>query len=119
MTTGPPSGGHCGGAEVIGDVPNDCYDDLGLLRRWNRDNHEQPTGSGMSRDTREKRDMHALTGDGMVLYNPRDKEAAHRAVMEGIATDDAAAVTCRECLDMLYELTKEQREACPVGTATS
>ena len=64
----------------------------------------------MSRDTREKRDLHALTADGMVLCNPRDKEAAHRAEMEGIATDDQAAVTCRKCLDLLYKLAKEKRE---------
>lgn len=41
----------------------------------------------MSRDTREKRDRHALNEEGMVLCNPRDREAAHRAEMEGIATD--------------------------------
>ena len=64
----------------------------------------------MSRDTREKRDLHALTADGMVLCNSRDKEAAHRAEMEGIATDDQAAVTCRKCLDLLYKPTKEKRE---------
>ncbi len=34
----------------------------------------------------------------MVACNPRDREAAHRVEMEGIATDDAAAVTCRKCL---------------------
>jgi hypothetical protein len=65
----------------------------------------------MSQDRRQKRDMHALDRDGMVLCNPRDKEAAHRAEMEGIATEDHAAVTCRNCLDLLYKLTKEQREA--------
>jgi hypothetical protein len=64
----------------------------------------------MSRDTRPKRDLHALNGDGMVLCNPRDKEAAHRAQMEGIATEDAAAVTCRKCLQLLYKLRKEQHE---------
>jgi hypothetical protein len=46
----------------------------------------------------------------MVLCNPRDREAAHRAEMEGIATEDYAAVTCRNCLDLLYKLTKERRE---------
>ena len=56
----------------------------------------------MSRDERPKRDLHALDDDGMVLCNPRDKEAAHRAEMEGIATDDRAAVTCRKCLSLLY-----------------
>jgi hypothetical protein len=65
----------------------------------------------MSQDKRQKRDLHALNADGMVLCNPRDKEAAHRAEMEGIATDDAAAVTCRKCLELLYTLTREQRES--------
>jgi hypothetical protein len=55
----------------------------------------------MSRDKREKRDLHALNEDGMVLCNPRDREAAHRAEMEGIATEDRAAVTCRKCLSLL------------------
>ena len=64
----------------------------------------------MPRDRRQKRDRHALNEDGMVLCNPRDKEAAHRAEMEGIATDDHAAVTCRKCLERLYKLTKDQRE---------
>lgn len=57
----------------------------------------------MSRDRRQKRDLHALNDDGMVLCNPRDKEAAQRAEMEGIATDNRAAVTCRKCLSLLYE----------------
>jgi hypothetical protein len=56
----------------------------------------------MIKDTREKRDLHALDADGMVLCNPRDKEAAHRAEMEGIATDDRTAVTCRKCLSLLH-----------------
>ena len=64
----------------------------------------------MARDTREKRDLHALNADGMVLCNPRDREAAHRAEMEGIATDDRAAVTCRKCLDLLYKLRRDQKE---------
>src|SRR5882757_1016489 len=81
----------------------------GPLRRWNRDHHEHPTGSRMSRDTRETRDLHALTADGMVLCNPRDREAAHRAEMEGIATDDHAVVTCRNCRELLYKLPKEGR----------
>lgn len=64
----------------------------------------------MSRDRRTKRDMHALNADGMVLCNPRDKEAAHRAEMEGIATDDRAAVTCRKCLLLLYQGDNVRRE---------
>jgi hypothetical protein len=64
----------------------------------------------MPRDRRRKRDRHALTADGTVLCNPRDKEAAHRADMEGIATSDPAAVTCRKCLSLLYKRDKARRE---------
>jgi hypothetical protein len=64
----------------------------------------------MSRDRRTKRDLHALNADGMVLCNPRDREAAHRAQMEGIATDDRSAVTCRKCLDLLYKQDKARNE---------
>ena len=35
---------------------------------------------------------------GGVACNPRDREAAHRAETEGIATSDLRAVTCRKCL---------------------
>jgi hypothetical protein len=64
----------------------------------------------MLRDKRHKRDLHALNSDGMVVCNPRDKEAAHRAEMEGIATDDRAAVTCRKCLAVLYERDRVREE---------
>ncbi len=64
----------------------------------------------MIRDRRQKRDRHALSEDGMVLCNPRDKEAAHRAAMEGIATDDRSAVTCRKCLFLVYKRERAQRE---------
>ena len=57
----------------------------------------------MARDTRPKRDLHALDENGMVVCNPRDKEAAHRAAQEGIATEDRAAVTCRNCLALLFK----------------
>jgi len=67
----------------------------------------------MPRDRRQKRDLHALNADGMVLCNPRDKEAARRAEMEGIATDDHAAVTCRKCLSLLYKLDKDRNEGQP------
>jgi len=62
------------------------------------------------KDTRTKRDRHALDDDGMVLCNPRDKEAAHRAQMEGIATEERPAVTCRKCLSLLYERDKARNE---------
>jgi len=61
-------------------------------------------------DRRTKRDLHALDDNGMVLCNPRDKEAAHRAEVEGIATGDPAAVTCRRCLALLFKADKAQRE---------
>ena len=64
----------------------------------------------MSRDTRQKRDLHALDEDGMVVCNPRDKEAAHRAEVEGIATADRAAVTCRKCAAVLYKRDKARKD---------
>lgn len=64
----------------------------------------------MIKDKREKRDLHALDEDGMVICNPRDKEAALRAQTEGIATEDWTAVTCPKCLSLVYKRNKEQRE---------
>jgi hypothetical protein len=49
------------------------------------------------RRNRPGRDLHFLNEDGMVACNPRDREAAHRAEVEGIATEDPRAVTCRKC----------------------
>jgi hypothetical protein len=63
----------------------------------------------MPRDKRQKRDLHALDAEGMVLCNPRDNEAAHRAQVEGIATEDRKAVTCRKCLTLLHKLGKAAR----------
>jgi len=39
-----------------------------------------------SKFTRRHHDLHFLNENGMVACNPRDREAAHRAVAEGIAT---------------------------------
>ena len=64
----------------------------------------------MGRDSRQKRHLHALDDDGMVLCNPRDKEAAHRAAMEGIATADRDAVTCPKCSTLLYARDKDRNE---------
>jgi hypothetical protein len=64
----------------------------------------------MLKDKRQKRYLHALNSDGMVVCNPRDREAAHRAEMEGIATSDRAAVTCRKCLSVLYKQDRIQDE---------
>jgi DNA-binding MarR family transcriptional regulator len=60
----------------------------------------------MPKDRRQKRDLHALDDEGMVLCNPRDKEAAHRAQVEGITTEDRGAVTCRKCRSLLPKLGK-------------
>ncbi len=65
----------------------------------------------MPRDKRQKRDLHALSEEGMVLCNPRDKEAAHRAQTEGIATDDRELVSCRKCLSLLYKRNKARKDA--------
>jgi hypothetical protein len=64
----------------------------------------------MPKDSRQKRDLHALNEDGMVLCNPRDKEAAHRAEMEGIATEDLTKVTCRKCLSLVYDRDKARKD---------
>ncbi len=47
---------------------------------------------------RQKLDIHYLDENGMVACNPRDREAAHRAQVEGIAVEDVNAVTCKKCL---------------------
>ena len=50
---------------------------------------------------RRKRVLHALDEEGMVACNPRDREAAHRAEVEGIATDRLEGVTCKKCRKLL------------------
>ena len=67
----------------------------------------------MSRDVRLKRDLHAFDEDGMVLCNPRDREASHRAAMEGIATEYQPAVTCPKCRFLLYRLANRRRATTP------
>lgn len=52
----------------------------------------------MKNDDRSSRDVHALDREAMVLCNPRDKEASHRAAMGDITTDEGNEVTCRKCL---------------------
>lgn len=63
------------------------------------------------RDKRTKRDLHALDQNGMVVCNPRDREAAHRAEVEGIGTYDRDAVTCRKCLKMMPKRTELKPDA--------
>jgi hypothetical protein len=66
-------------------------------------------------DRRTRRDLHGLDGNGMLLCNPRDREAAHRAETEGIATDRLDAVTCRKCLQRIGKA--QRRAAGPVDAA--
>lgn len=49
------------------------------------------------RRQRKKQDLHFLNENGMVACNPRDREAAHRAEVEGIATENVQTVTCKKC----------------------
>jgi len=65
----------------------------------------------MPRDKRQKRDLHALNDNGMVMCNPRDKEAALRAQTEGIATYDWKMVTCRKCLALVFKINKASRSS--------
>ncbi len=53
-----------------------------------------------------KRDLHFLNDDGLVACNPRDREAAHRAEMEGIATKNPKAVTCKKCWNVIIKTGK-------------
>lgn len=64
----------------------------------------------MSRDKRQKHDLHGLDENGMVLCNPRDKEAALRAQTESIATENWKAVTCHKCMALIYKHNKETRK---------
>ncbi len=67
----------------------------------------------MPRDRRTRRDRHALDADGMVVCNPRDREAAHRAEVEGIATTDVAQVTCKKCLARLRAAAPDDEDERP------
>ncbi len=69
----------------------------------------------MPRDKRQKRDLHALNQDGMVMCNSRDKEAALRAQTEGIATYNWKIVSCRKCLSLLYKDNKTSRQQAKKG----
>ena len=57
---------------------------------------------------RRHQDLHFLNEDGMVACNPRDREAAHRAEVEGIATANPQAVTCKKCLYVIRSTPKRR-----------
>jgi hypothetical protein len=50
---------------------------------------------------RSKQNIHFLTKEGMVACNPRDREAAHRAEVENIATENIRDVTCTKCQNII------------------
>jgi hypothetical protein len=62
-----------------------------------------------STDRRSKRDTHALDSNGMILCNPRDREAAHRARVGDVATADLQSVTCAKCLKLSHRSLREGR----------
>lgn len=59
---------------------------------------------------RSKRQIHGLNADGMVACNPRDREAAHRARMHGIASEEPNAVTCGNCLTAVHRERRDQKK---------
>jgi hypothetical protein len=59
-----------------------------------------------SQRNRQNRYLHFVNEDGMVACNPRDREAAHRAEVEGIATDNPQAVTCGKCRALVTKGTR-------------
>lgn len=63
---------------------------------------ETMTSQRRRRRARHKRDLHFLNEDGMVACNPRDWDAAHHADVEGIATEEAQAVTCKKCRAVIH-----------------
>ncbi len=57
-----------------------------------------------SSSTKTKRHVHFLDKNGMVLCNPRDKEAANRAQDEEMGVEDITKVTCKKCIARFYKL---------------
>lgn len=63
------------------------------------------------RSKRQHRDLHFMDEEGMVACNPRDREAAHRAQMEGIATQNRQAVTCGKCRATMQKMRRDTEDA--------
>ena len=57
-----------------------------------------------------KRDLHFLNDNGMVACNPHDREAAHRAEVEGIATENPKVVTCKKCWTVIRKTEKPRSQ---------
>ena len=60
-------------------------------------------------DRRATREVHALDENGMVLCNPRDREAAHRADVGDIAIGEGDAVTCTKCQALVLKNARDTR----------
>ena len=58
------------------------------------------------RPDNRKRDVHALDDNGMVVCNPRDREASHRARVGDIATGEGDAVSCTKCIALVHQSRK-------------
>jgi hypothetical protein len=58
---------------------------------------------------RRRQVMHFLDQDGMLACNPRDREAACRAEVEGIATENPQAVTCKKCRAVIHKMKRQNR----------
>src|SRR5207248_4333475 len=88
---GPEAGHGVRELAAAGSVPSNWAG--AACPAWRRGGWEEYVGSTKER----RRDLHALNEDGMLVCNPRDREAAHRAQVEAIATEDPKSVTCRKC----------------------
>ena len=64
-----------------------------------------------NRRKHKKQDMHFLYEEGMVACNPRDREAAHRAEYDRIATEHLQEVTCKKCLVVIRKMGIQKRSA--------
>lgn len=53
-----------------------------------------------------KRHVHGLNSEGHVFCNSRDREAAHRAQMKGITSENVSAVTCSKCRTLMHQARK-------------
>lgn len=51
-----------------------------------------------------------MNDEGMVACNRRDREAAHRAEVEGIAAENPEDVTCRKCRDVIRGMSHKGRQ---------
>ena len=50
-----------------------------------------------------------MNEDGMIACNPRDREAAHRGEVEGIATHNPQAVTRYKCWAIMRKTGRRMR----------